>query len=71
MINISSQDNDYDDDEARVTVVCPWCHDTLCWTKGNVHWVNGLESSAQILTAVVDILIYLSSMENIGQIVAG
>lgn len=71
MVNISRQDNDYDADEARVTVVCPWCHDILCWTKGNVHWVNRLQSSVQAVTAIVNILNYLSSMEYVGQIVAG
>lgn len=50
-MNISSQDNDYDSDEAIVTVVCPWCHDSLCWTKGE----NGLQSSAEAVTATVEI----------------
>ena len=70
MVNIS-KDNEYDADEARVTVACLWCHDTLCWTKGNVHWVNVLQSGAQAVTAIVDIFNCLSSMECIRQVVAG
>lgn len=36
-VNISRQDSDNDADEARVSVICPWGHDALYWTKGNVH----------------------------------